>query len=152
MPGYGIRQEPDGLLPWSWAVERLASARTYWLSTVRPGGRPHAMPVWGIWQGDVFYFSTGKRSRKARNLARNSKCVVSVEAGSAALIVEGSADEVTNPALRQQFTGLYGPKYDWDMKDFAEPIYRVRPAVVFAFRSGDGDFTGSATRWDFPRS
>ena len=51
MPGYGILG-PDGgtgLLPWSWAEERLRDSRNYWLATVRPDGRPHVMPVWAVW-------------------------------------------------------------------------------------------------------
>ncbi len=73
MPGYGIADanSGSGLLPWNWAVERLQKARNYWISTTRPDGRPHAMPVWGVWYDNQFYFSTGRESRKARNLAVN---------------------------------------------------------------------------------
>ena len=47
MPGYGIldANSGKGLLPWSWATERLAKARNYWVATTRPDGNPHAMPV-----------------------------------------------------------------------------------------------------------
>ena len=42
MPGYGILDEKSGqgLVSWSHAVERLTSARGYWLATTRPDGRP----------------------------------------------------------------------------------------------------------------
>ena len=48
MPGYGTLgpEEGTGLLPWSWAVERLKASRNDWLATVRPEGGPHVMPVW----------------------------------------------------------------------------------------------------------
>jgi hypothetical protein len=54
MPGYGIAgpEEGSGLLHWSWAAERLAAARNYWVATVWPHGRPHVMPVWGMRAGD----------------------------------------------------------------------------------------------------
>jgi len=49
--GYGVPTDGSGgeRLPWSWAVERLESARNYWICTTRPDGRPHAAPVWGLW-------------------------------------------------------------------------------------------------------
>ena len=83
MPGYGIldADKGKGLLPWSWATERLARAHTYWVATARPDGRPHVMPVWGVWLHDALYFSTGNQSRKARNLAENPNCVISFEVG-----------------------------------------------------------------------
>src|SRR2546427_4666203 len=60
MPGYGLpaADKGEGLLPWEWAVERLTESHNYWVATTRPEGRPHVMPVWGIWVESVFYFST----------------------------------------------------------------------------------------------
>jgi hypothetical protein len=48
MTGYGLPKGRKGLLPWTWAQRRLARSHNYWLITVRPNRRPHAMPVWGI--------------------------------------------------------------------------------------------------------
>ncbi len=47
MPGYGILDEKSGkgLLPWSWAVERLENAKRYWLATTRPDMEPYNDPV-----------------------------------------------------------------------------------------------------------
>ncbi len=52
MPGYGVLgpREGTGLLPWKWAEERLTDSRNCWVVTVWPDGRPHAMPVWGVWE------------------------------------------------------------------------------------------------------
>ena len=90
MPGYGILAADDGagLLPWDWAVERLSGSHNYWLVTTRPDGRPHMMPLWGLWLDSTFYFSTGRQSRKGRNLAANSHCVVATEHADEAVIVE----------------------------------------------------------------
>ena len=71
----------DDAGPTSWAVaqERLdnpESARTYWLATARPDGRPHVMPVIGTWIDGAFYFITGDATRKGRNLAGDSRCVI----------------------------------------------------------------------------
>ncbi|HST19993.1 MAG TPA: pyridoxamine 5'-phosphate oxidase family protein [Blastocatellia bacterium] len=156
MPGYGISDANSGkgLLDWSWATERLVKAHNYWLATTRPDGRPHCMPVWGIWLEDAFYFSTGRQSRKARNLAVNPNCVISTEVADGAkindaIIVEGSVKEITDQALRLKFADLYSAKYRWDMEGFAEPVYLVRPVVAFAFIEGADEFTGTATRWAF---
>lgn len=52
MPGYGTlpEGEGDGLLPWSWAEERLVRSHDFWLATVTPDGAPHLMPAWAVWQ------------------------------------------------------------------------------------------------------
>lgn len=156
MPGYGISDANSGkgLLDWNWATERLVKAHNYWLATTRPDGRPHCMPVWGIWLEDAFYFSTGRQSRKARNLAVHPNCVISTEVADGAkvndaIIVEGTVKEITDQALRLKFADLYSAKYLWDMEGFAEPVYLVQPVVAFAFIEGADEFTGTATRWVF---
>jgi hypothetical protein len=149
MPGYGILSESDGrgLLPWSWAQERLTNSHNYWLATTRPDARPHVMPVWGLWLGGSFYFSTGKQSRKARNLGENSHCVVCTERADEPVIVEGSAKEVADPSLLKPFYHAYRTKYGYDMENFGEPVFALRPRVAFALI--EKEMTGSATRWVF---
>jgi hypothetical protein len=151
MPGYGIldADKGKGLLPWSWATERLASAHTYWVATTRADFRPHVMPVWGVWLDGAFCFSTGNQSRKARNLAENPQCVISCEVSEAQIIVEGVAELVTDREFGKRFADAYGPKYAWDMEGFSEPVYAVRGSVVFGFTTAAGEFTGTATRWTF---
>src|SRR5438128_10658627 len=151
MPGYGILNgdKGKGLFPWSWAAERLTAATTYWLATVRPDGRPHAMPVWGVFLDDAFYFSSGMQSRKVRNLGDNPRCVVCCEVGEDQIILEGIAEEAPDPKLRRWFCDVYQAKYDWDMEGFSEPFFVVHPIVVFGFTTGAGEFGESATRWVF---
>ena len=70
--GYGLGDAPaDGsALPWATVVEWLTAARNYWVCTTRADGRPHAMPVWGLWIDDGVWFSTDPTSIKGRNLHR----------------------------------------------------------------------------------
>jgi len=154
MPGYGIKQadEGQGLLPWSWVAERLARAHTYWVSTTRPDGSPHVMPVWGVWLDDSFCFSTGDKSRKARNLAENPRCVITCEVDDAQIIVEGVAEVTTGSELNKRFAEAYSPKYEFDMEGFGEPVYVVRASKIFGLMSSSGHFTSTATRWMFDRS
>src|SRR6266446_9349453 len=141
MPGYGLPKGNKGLLPWSWAERRLKKSHNYWISTVKPDGSPqsspHTMVVWGLWQDGRFLFSTGSKSRKARNLAQNANCVFCTEHAHEAVIVEGTA-EIADVAARRKFLPVYERKYKFDMKgmeqdivSMKEPVFAVRPRVVF---------------------
>ena len=58
--------------PWA-AVERLLTdAQLYWIITVRADGRPHAVPLVGVWQDGAFAFCTGAEEQKQRNLDGNA--------------------------------------------------------------------------------
>jgi nitroimidazol reductase NimA-like FMN-containing flavoprotein (pyridoxamine 5'-phosphate oxidase superfamily) len=151
MPGYGILDADNGkgLLPWTWVTERLIKAHTYWVATTCPDGSPHVMPVWSVWLDDALCFSTGSNSRKARNLAENPRCVITCELDQDQIIVEGVAQPNTGSESSRRFAEAYGPKYDWDTEGFNEPVYVVRPVVVFGFTTAGGGFTGTATRWVF---
>lgn len=46
---YGFPGGPEGLLPWSWAEQRLTGSHNYWLATIRQDSRPHLMVIWGLW-------------------------------------------------------------------------------------------------------
>ena len=45
---YGIPADEEGMVPWNRVVEQLQSARNFWLVTVRPDGRPHAVRACGL--------------------------------------------------------------------------------------------------------
>lgn len=152
MPGYGLlgRDEGTGLLPWQWAEERLVSSRNYWVVSLWPDGHPHAMPVWGLWHERAFWFSSSKGSRKARNLAADPRCVVTTEDAADPVIMEGSAELVTEPEALATMLALENAKYDTNYTiDLLDPdvnsVYRVRPRWAFGLRHDD--FTGSPTRW-----
>ena len=147
MPGYGLPRGRKGLLPWKWAEQRLRRSHNYWLITVRPDATPHAMPLWGIWVEGGFFFSTGRESRKARNLAANSACIVCTENSAEAVIVEGVAAEVTDRARLKQLAPHYSRKYNpWKLDPELGPVFEVRPRVIFGMR--EKTFK-DATRWIF---
>ena len=81
--GYGLAPLGGGneQISWEAVEEKLRKARNYWVSSTRPDGRPHAMPVWGLWLAGAFFFSTDPQSRKGRNLAVNPNVVVHLESG-----------------------------------------------------------------------
>jgi hypothetical protein len=146
-PGYGIAEEAAGLLSWSWATERLAAGRNYWVSTTSPDGRPHAMPVWGLWWDDAVVFSTSPSSRKGRNLAHDPRAVVHLESGDETVILEGEVEAAT---LEQGIADAYEAKYAWRPQPSGSPDegwYRLRPSVAYAWR--EQDYPKSATRFAF---
>jgi nitroimidazol reductase NimA-like FMN-containing flavoprotein (pyridoxamine 5'-phosphate oxidase superfamily) len=154
MPGYGTlpANEGSGLLPWSWAEERLVASRNYWMVTVWPDGRPHAMPVWGMWHEGTFLFSSSNPSRKAKNLTADPRCVITTEDAANPVVVEGTAERITDPNEIAAMLALENSKYETDYKiDSLDPAvnscFRVRPNWAFGIKYGD--FEGSPTRWDF---
>jgi hypothetical protein len=151
--GYGFPKGTKGLLPWSWAEQRLKQSHNYWITTVKPDNSPHTMVVWGLWQDGRFLFSTGSASRKARNLAANPRCIVCNEHAEEAVIVEGIA-EIADVAVRRKFLPAYTRKYKFDMskmKDdiltMKEPVFAVRPQLVFGLP--EKHFQSKSTRWKF---
>lgn len=147
---------------WPEARDRLVGAELYWLSTVRPGGRPHVTPLIAVWVDGALHFCTGRGERKARNLAHNPHCVLTT--GTPTLfegldvMVEGDAVRVRgDDALRpvaDAFERKYGSDWHFDVRDGAfigqggEALaFRVDPATAFGFRKGDGEY--SQTRWRF---
>jgi len=154
MPGYGLPKGTKGLLSWKWAEDRLKKSHNYWITTVKPDNSPHTMVVWGLWLDGEFLFSTGRQSRKAKNLAANQSCVVCTEMSSEAVILEGLAEEVPDVARRRKFLTVYQRKYKWDMSSFEEdilslkePIYAFRPKVAFGL--DERKFLTATTRWQF---
>jgi general stress protein 26 len=163
MPGYGLPEGSKGLLPWTWAEQRLKKSHNYWITTLKAGTSPdkalpdkpspHTMVVWGLWQDGRFLFSTGSKSRKARNLAQNANCIVCTEHAHEAVIIEGTAEIAGVPA-RRKFLSKCERKYNFDMSkmkpdilSMKEPIFAVRPRVVFGL--WEKEFVEKSTRWTF---
>jgi hypothetical protein len=148
---------------WSYALSALEGSRaTYWVATVRPGGAPHVMPVLAVWVEGGLFFSAGAGTRKARNLAGDARCVVTVELEPLDLVVEGRAEivraETTLRAVADACASTYGWRvtvrdgafHDAAGAPTAGPppydVYAVLPSVAFGFPL---DETVVPTRWRF---
>jgi hypothetical protein len=103
-------------IPWSRARDQLpakdgtgddAPPRTTWLSTVRPDGRPHTTGVGALWLDDRFYFTSGPKTQKSRNLAQNPSCVISIALADLDLVVEGTAAKVTDEATLERLAEAF---------------------------------------------
>ncbi|MCI0685891.1 MAG: pyridoxamine 5'-phosphate oxidase family protein [Sporichthyaceae bacterium] len=146
---------------WSQARRQLAAAPVYWLTTVRPDGRPHVTPLIAVWDDAALYFCTGPTERKARNLADNPHCVIttgrdSLDEGTD-LVVEGDAlrttDETKLARLAAAYESKYGSDWHFDVRDGAfygdggeALVFEVAPVTAFGFGKG-AEY--SQTRWRF---
>ena len=151
-PGYALGAggaDPGALVPWEELRGWAEGARNYWVVTAGADGHPHAMPVWGLWLDDRFLFSTDPGSRKGRNMAANPEVVVHLESGDDVLVVEGTAERVTDAGLLARMVDLYERKYDIRIEtgDPGMGVYLVLPRVAFGWR--EQSFQDSATRWRF---
>jgi len=152
MPGYGIvgPLKGKGLLSWEWAEERLVSSHDYWLATTRPAGSPHVMPVWGVWAQGAAWFSSSRKSRKARNIAADPRAVLTTDNPRQPVVVEGVVEPLVGDKAIEEFTTWVNTKYRTDLAVdfFAEnACFRLEPR--WAFGLDDADFTGTPTRWTF---
>jgi len=149
----------QGMLPWSWAVERLEAAPNFWVISVRPDNRPHASPVWGVWMDGAFYFDGNSETRRMKNLLANPEAVVHLESGDEVVILEGRADPVPPPPdadLAQRLAARYSAKYaahdynpspdTWDEGG----LYVLRPRLALGWMlKPDVPFGSTYTRWRF---
>jgi general stress protein 26 len=155
----------DDAVPTEWArgLSELQDAQVYWLTTVRPEGRPHVTPLLGIWWDGALYFSTGSSERKAKNLAQNAHCVLTTGCNGLDgldLVVEGEAVQVRDPSelatVANTFESKYGrhftaPEGNWyglgdTIRRGDVLVFRVAPSTAFGFGKGE---PSSQTRWTF---
>ena len=149
-------RDSSALKPWSWALERLEKSHNYWIATSRSDRQPHLMVVWGVWWQDSFWFSTGRQTRKAKNLAGNSHCVIGTEKTDEAVILEGTAEAVSDRGAWKQLIEIYNRKYGGDLGPLLESsgsmIFRVTPQTVFGQDEHAENFAEAVTRWTFANS
>jgi nitroimidazol reductase NimA-like FMN-containing flavoprotein (pyridoxamine 5'-phosphate oxidase superfamily) len=161
------------LIPWAKVRERLDQGvtqppgtggpdrHTYWLATTNPDGSPHVMPLGVLWIDGSFYFNAGPGTRKARNIANNPRCVVTVATHPFDIVVEGEAVKVTDDAELQRIAEVYAAE-GWQPSvrdgalyaEFSAPaagpppwdVYEVTPKTVFALGTAE---PFGATRFRF---
>jgi len=149
--------------PWPTALRELQQAPLFWLSTVRPDGRPHVTPLLAVWTSGALYFATGDQERKTRNLNSNRHCVMTTGTNvldGLDITIEGRAEVVPDPAERSTTADAYEAKYgdlltspDGTWHGLGDTIrsgkvllYRIDPEVGFAFGKGE---SYSQTRYRF---
>jgi hypothetical protein len=153
-------------LPWSRPRDILASDTpqadlTFFVSTVRPEGRPHSAGVGAVWVDGALYFVGGPGTRRSRNLAVNPACTVSVRLRGIDLVVEGEANRVTDSSTLEHVaavshTGGWPASVEGDAltAPYSAPsagpapwhLYRLTLHTAIGVASAEPH---GATRWDF---
>ena len=163
------------LLEWGRVSDRLGQGltqapgtggpnrHTCWLATINRDGSPHVTGVGALWVDNAFWFETGDETRKAKNLARDARCTLSVATQEFDLIAEGRAHKVTDPptvrAMAERWAAGGWPARVDDTgtaltAEFSAPsagpppwfVYRLVPSVATALLTVE---PGGATRWRF---
>ena len=162
MADYGVPDDPEGLLDWSWASERLERNRNYWVVTASAEARPHAMPVWGVWlpEAEQFVFSAAETARKVRNLRANPQITVTTDDTVEVVVVEGTAVEVRStdrPDVVRTWAAKYGAEADEadpgaseaELAEFLADValFVVTPERAFSIIERPDEFGPRATRW-----
>jgi pyridoxine/pyridoxamine 5'-phosphate oxidase len=134
--------------PWAATVGVLEQAELYWLTTVRPDGRPHVTPLIAVADAGAVYFCTGLEEQKARNLEQNQHVAITTGnntwAAGLDVVVEGTAVRVSDGDALQRLADAYEAKYGsvwhFDVGDgllttgeHAAAAFRIEPAKVLAF-------------------
>jgi len=142
-----------GFIPGSKIDHFLRAFRSIWLSTTRPDGRPHAVPVWYIWDGQNIYFISARSLQKSKNLTRQPWIVVHAGDGDDVIILEGPVEIVTEQAELEKVDAAYRAKYvdpgSGAQATIFEPevdLYRVNVKRVMAWEYGT---VANRTDWKF---
>jgi nitroimidazol reductase NimA-like FMN-containing flavoprotein (pyridoxamine 5'-phosphate oxidase superfamily) len=156
---------PDATaLPWKDAEQQLQNAAVFWVSTVRPEGQPHVVPLIAVWLDGALYFCTGETEQKAKNLAKNTQVTITTGSNSLTdgldIVVEGEAMVVSDEAKLRRIADAYVAKYGEGWRFPEGPgilFFEVTPTKVFGFGRGEllagGPWSDGAyynqTRWRF---
>jgi hypothetical protein len=154
-------------LPWSRARDALADGTTsdvtYFLGTCRPDGTPHAAGVGAQWMDGDLYFTSSPAARKARDLAVNPACTISVRLPGIDLVLDGPAERVTDPdTLERVAAGYRAGGWPAEVQEdaltapYSAPSAGPPPWQVyrFTFHTAVGLATAEpygGTRWRFER-
>ncbi len=152
--GYGLEQA-DEFVPWEDVERRLRESLHYWLATTRPDGRPHVVPRWGVWLDGSFWYDGSPDTVHVRNLGENPECVLHLEDGWTATIVEGRS-VMSEPIsgdlgerLAEEYARKYAPDYmpapDAWSDAIAGGMRRIDPIKVMAWT----EFPKDLTRYTF---
>lgn len=150
-------------MPWADAREVISTSRTHWLTTVRPDGSPHVVPVGSVWHDGAYYFITGQNTVKERNVKANARCTISCAGEAHEVVVEGVASRETDQSTIEKLAEIYaGHGWPATAVDGALDapfgpltggpppynVYLVTPTKAFAFGTTE-DTAPRSTRYRF---
>jgi PPOX class probable F420-dependent enzyme len=99
--------------------QRLHNDMVIWLNSVRPDGRPHAVAVWFLWDGETFLIFSRPKNQKVRNLRENVQVLLAVDDthnGADPITIEGMATLLPAGEVSATFPA-YLEKYGSEIKN-----------------------------------
>ena len=140
---------PSRILSWPEVRAKLEEASNYWLATVRADGRPHVVPIDGLWMDDACWFGGSPEAVWQENMRTERRVVLHLPDPVAAVILEGTCEIVVPDAagvdrLEQASKNKYG--YAPPPGAYASGVWCLRPAKVMAWTALPAD----VTRFRFP--
>ena len=140
--GYGTATKP---LDWLAVRHELEIAKQFWFATARPDGRPHVVPLDGMWIDDCWYYGGSPTTVHARIVLANPEGVMHLPDPWRAVIVEGRVDHIDlgpddAAAMAAQASAKY-PEYGEQPADHYETVRCLRPRRVMAWTSFPNDCT-----------
>jgi nitroimidazol reductase NimA-like FMN-containing flavoprotein (pyridoxamine 5'-phosphate oxidase superfamily) len=140
---------------WDETRELLESAELFWITTVRPDGRPHVTPLVAVWVDGAIHFHTGDREQKYLNLRSNPHVVLVTGCNQwdrgVDLVVEGDAVQITDSEVLGRLAKAWARKWDgrWELTavdggfshdggdEVGSEVFSVVPTKIFAHAKGD---------------
>jgi len=109
----GYADKPASYVSWEWVASQLTESKHYWLCSVRPDGRPHVVPRWGVFIDNKLYYDGSTETRHARNILENPHITLNLESGEKAIIMEGTTRPAEKPTSQfaQTLAAAIGQKY-----------------------------------------
>jgi PPOX class probable F420-dependent enzyme len=92
---------------------RLRVEPIIWLSSVRPDGSPHLVPVWFLWDGAAILIFSKPAAQKVRNLRHNPQVMLALDSadeGEDIVLLQGRA-ELLGAGAPQSTLPAYAEKY-----------------------------------------
>ena len=98
--------------------QRLRSDEVIWLHTTRPDGRPHAVVVWFLWDGETVLMFSRPKNQKVTNIQHNQNVLLALDNtanGSDPITLEGVATLLTQSEA-STLLASYKQKYEEGIK------------------------------------
>jgi hypothetical protein len=140
--------KPGKTLDWAGVRADLERAERYWIATTRRDGRPHVVPVDGIWLDDLWYYGGSGEAVHQRAVVVNPRVVMHLEDAMKAVIVEGEV-RLTKPTegVAKQLVSASREKYGYapSVSEYRRGVQTLFPSRVLAWT----EFPRDATRFRF---
>jgi PPOX class probable F420-dependent enzyme len=121
------------------ALERLASEKIGWLTTVNAKGQPQSSPIWFLWTGDEIFLYSHKAAKRNANIPERPQVSFNLNTdveGDDVVAMEGTARfDPTGPRYSEHpaYLAKYADKlagYGWEPEYFEHEypvIIRIAP-------------------------